>query len=83
MKPCTVDSVLLAALEEFEYQAISIGCYLLHWRNMKTQAQHKRKMLPSTQSKHCMCTVVNDYCALQVGCQKETDSVYLWLIKVL
>ena len=22
------------------------------------------------------------YCALQVGCQKETDSMYLWLIKV-
>ena len=23
------------------------------------------------------------YCALQVGCQKETDSLYLWLIKIL
>ena len=23
------------------------------------------------------------YCALPEGCQKETDSVYLWLIKVL
>ena len=30
---CTVDSVLLAALEQFKYQAlhVQIGCYLLHF----------------------------------------------------
>ena len=53
-----------------EYPAlhVQIGCYLLRWRNLKTQAQHKKrvlriktpaKMLPSIVSKHCM--YVNDH----------------------
>ena len=45
--------MLLTALEQFEYQAlhVQIGCYLLHWRNLKTQAQHKRRMLKRYQPK--------------------------------
>ena len=70
MKPCTVDSVLLAALEQFEYTKLPIGSYLLRWRKLRGTTQKEdvkktpAKMLPSTFSKHCMCTiciVVNDY----------------------
>ena len=67
MKPCTVDSVLLAALEQFEYQA-SIGCYLLLLAALEeyedsgtTQNEDGKKtpakMLPSTRNKHCMCAM--------------------------
>ena len=39
MKPCTVDSVLLAALEQFEYTKLPIGSYLLRWRKLRGTTQ--------------------------------------------
>ena len=42
LNEATVDLVLLAALEQFEDQA-TIGCYSLHWRDVKTQAQHNKR----------------------------------------
>ena len=63
MKPCTVDSVLLAALEQFEYTKLPMGSYLLRWRKLRSTTQKEdvkktpAKMLPSTCSKHCMCTI--------------------------
>ena len=69
MKPCTVDSVLLAALEQFKYQATNrlLLATLEEYEDSGTtqkEAVEKTpaKMLPSTHSKHCMCTfVVKDY----------------------
>ena len=65
MKPCTVDSVLvyqatnrlpLASLEEYEDSGTT---------QKEDAKKTPAKMLPSTLSKHCMCTicifVVNDY----------------------
>jgi len=63
--------VLPAALKQFEYQATNrLLDYLLHQRNMEIQAQHKKKgvkktpakMLPSTLSKHCMCSYCKHFC---------------------
>ena len=39
LNEATVNMVLLAALEQLSNK-LPIGCYLLHWRNMKTQTQH-------------------------------------------
>ena len=59
----TVDLVLLVTPEQFKDQAIlTIGCYSLHWKTAKTQAQHQRRMfmktpakiLPSTPLKHAL-----------------------------
>ena len=70
MKPCTAYSVLLAALEQFEDQAINrlllaaLEEYEDSGTTQKENVKTPAKMLPSSQSKHCMCTmhfVVNDY----------------------
>ena len=72
MKPCTVDSVLLAALEQFEYQATNrlLLAVLEEYEDSGTTQKEDvkkipAKMLPSSRSEHCMCTmctsVVNDY----------------------
>ena len=72
-KLCTDDLVLLAALEQFEYQAqhVQIGCYLLHctyWKPEDSGTTQKEdvkktlgncKMLPSILSKHCRFCFVN------------------------
>ena len=61
MKPCTVDSVLLAALEQFEYQATNrlLFAALEEYEDSGTTQKEDvkktpAKMLPSTHSKHCM-----------------------------
>ena len=71
MKPCNVDSVLQAALEQFEYQAINrlllaaLEEYDHSRTTQKEDVKTPAKMLPSTLCKHCMYTicifVVNDY----------------------
>ena len=51
LNEATVDLALLDGQEQFEDQASYIGCYSLHWRDVKTQAHDKKtpaKMLPST-----------------------------------
>ena len=62
LNEATVDLVLLAAIEQFKYQATN----RLHWRNIyedsgTTQKEDVKKTpaktLPSTLSKHCMCTI--------------------------
>ena len=61
MKPCTVDSVLLASLEQFEYQAINrlLLAVLEEYEDSGTTQEEDvktpAKMLPSSRSKHCMC----------------------------
>ena len=60
--------MLLAALEQFEYQAINrllLAALEECEDSGPTQKEDVKKtpakMLPSTRSRHCMCTVVNDY----------------------
>ena len=82
MKPCTVDSVLLAALEQFDYQATNrllLAALEEYEDSGTTQKEDVKKtpakMLPLTRSKHCMHTicifVVNDY-------NKQIE--YQWLV---
>ena len=58
MKRCTVDSVLLAALEQFEYQAISrlLLAVLEEYEDSGTIQEEgvktSPKMLPSTRTLH-------------------------------
>ena len=64
MKPCTVDSVLLAALEQFEYTKLPIGSYLLRWRKLRgtTQKEDVKKTKCYHQlAVNIVCVVVNDY----------------------
>ena len=66
----TIDSVLLAAVEQFEDQTTTRLLSTALKENEDSGATQKEdvktpaKMLPSTLSKHCMCTirivVVND-----------------------
>ena len=67
MKLCTVDSVLLAALEQFKDQGTNrlliaaLEEYEDSGRTQKEDVKKTRsKMLPSTRSKHCIF-VVNDH----------------------
>ena len=61
MKPCTVDSVLL----EFEYTKLTNRLPLASLEEYEdsgtTQKEDVKKtpakVLPSTRSKHCMCTI--------------------------
>ena len=70
LNEAAVDLVLLAAIEQFKYQATN----RVYWRNiyersgtMQKEAAKKTlaKMPPSSLSKHCMCTIsifgVNDH----------------------
>ena len=58
-----VDSVLLAALEQFKYQAtnrlllVALKKYEDSGITQKDVKKTPTKMLPSTLSKHCMCIV--------------------------
>ena len=72
LNEATIDSVLLAAIEQFEDQATNrllIAVLEEYEDSGTTQKEDVEKtpaeMLPSTLSKHCMCTtcifVVNDY----------------------
>ena len=72
MEPCTIDLVLVAALEQFEYQATNrlLLAALEECEDSRTTQKEDvkktpAKITPSTLSKHCMHTicifVVNDY----------------------
>ena len=64
MKLCTVESVLLATLEQFEYQATNrlLLATLEEYEDSGTTQKEDikktpAKMLPSTCSKHCLCNI--------------------------
>ena len=60
----TVDLVLVASLKQFKYQATLIGFVAASEENGDSGTTQKKdvkktpvKMLPSTLSKHCMCSI--------------------------
>ena len=67
--------VLLAALEQFEYQGINrlLLAVLGEYEDSGTTQEEdvNIKMLPSSQTKHCMCFVVNGY---NKKCEVENEN---------
>ena len=77
LNEATIDSVLLAAIEQFEDQTSTRLLITVLEEYEESGTTHKEdvkktpaKMLPSTLSKHCMCTicifVVNDFVCVAI-----------------